>query len=128
MSGESFAPELFWLALTCLLAGVIWMPYIVDRIMVRGMMPALGYEGPDANPHSAWTVRLVAAHKNLIEKLVIFGPVVIALIITGQTGIGTAVAAMIFFLPGWRMPSSWRRGSRCCEYWRTRRAALPLCI
>ena len=27
--------ELMWLTLTVILTGLMWMPYIVDRIMVR---------------------------------------------------------------------------------------------
>ena len=28
--------ELFWLTLTVAMTGLIWVPYILDRIMVRG--------------------------------------------------------------------------------------------
>jgi hypothetical protein len=30
--------ELFWLVLTVAMTGLIWVPYILDRIMVRGLM------------------------------------------------------------------------------------------
>src|SRR5262249_23212293 len=33
--------ELFWLALTVAMTGLFWVPYILDRIMVRGLMGAL---------------------------------------------------------------------------------------
>ena len=34
--------ELFWLTLTVAMTGLIWVPYILDRIMVRGLMTTLG--------------------------------------------------------------------------------------
>ena len=30
--------ELFWLVLTVAMTGLIWVPYNLDRIMVRGLM------------------------------------------------------------------------------------------
>jgi hypothetical protein len=30
--------ELFWLMLTVAMTGLFWVPYILDRIMVRGLM------------------------------------------------------------------------------------------
>ena len=33
--------ELLWLTLTAILTGVLWVPYILDRIMVRGLMGAM---------------------------------------------------------------------------------------
>ena len=97
MSNESLAPELWWLGWTCLLAAVFWVPYVLNRIMVRGLMPALGYAEPDAPRHADWAERMMGAHKNLTEGLVVFGPVVIALVVTELTTTGTATAAMIYF-------------------------------
>ena len=33
--------ELFWLTLTAALTGLLWIPYILDRCMVRGLMGAM---------------------------------------------------------------------------------------
>ena len=33
--------ELLWLTLTVILTGLLWVPYILDRIMVRGLMGAM---------------------------------------------------------------------------------------
>ena len=43
--------ELLWLTLTVILTGLMWVPYILDRIIVRGMMGAM------ANPFTATTSR-----------------------------------------------------------------------
>ncbi|MGH9807223.1 MAG: MAPEG family protein, partial [Terriglobia bacterium] len=32
--------ELMWLTLTVILTGLLWIPYILDRIIVRGLMGA----------------------------------------------------------------------------------------
>ena len=39
--------ELFYLALVSAFTGLLWVPYILDRVAVRGLMAAVGY--PD-NP------------------------------------------------------------------------------
>ena len=33
--------ELMWLTLTIILTGLLWVPYIIDRAMVRGLMGCL---------------------------------------------------------------------------------------
>ena len=34
--------ELMWLTLTIILTGLLWVPYIIDRAMVRGLMGCFG--------------------------------------------------------------------------------------
>ncbi len=41
--------ELFWLTLTTVLIGVLWLPYILDRIVVRGLMGAMANPRPDTS-------------------------------------------------------------------------------
>ena len=38
--------ELFWLVLTVAMTGLFWVPYILDRIMVRGLMGAMANPSP----------------------------------------------------------------------------------
>ena len=54
--------ELFWLTLTVILTGLLWVPYVLDRIMVRGLMGAMGNPSLDDTPQSAWAQRLQKAH------------------------------------------------------------------
>jgi uncharacterized MAPEG superfamily protein len=89
--------ELFWLVLTVAMTGLFWVPYILDRIMVRGTMGAMANPGPADKPQSAWARRLMAAHTNAVENLVIFAPLVLvtqALNIATPT---TAFACALFF-------------------------------
>jgi hypothetical protein len=39
--------ELFWLVLTAAMTGLLWVPYILDRIMMRGLMGAMGQSEPE---------------------------------------------------------------------------------
>ena len=43
--------ELYWLTLTALMTGLLWVPYILDRIMVRGTTGALA--NPSVNDNAA---------------------------------------------------------------------------
>ena len=69
--------ELFWLTLTVAMTGLIWVPYILDRMMVRGMMGALANPSPSDAPQTAWAQRMMASHTNAVENLVIFAPLVL---------------------------------------------------
>ena len=40
--------ELFWLTLTAMMTSMFWLPYMIDRVNVRGVMGAFGNPGPDA--------------------------------------------------------------------------------
>ena len=88
--------ELFYLALVTAFTGLLWVPYILDRVAVRGLASAVGYpENPP--PQSPWAQRLMRAHANAVENLVVFA----ALILVAQAaGVSTAVvatAAVVYF-------------------------------
>lgn len=88
--------ELFYLTLTTLLTGVLWIPYILDRIAVRGLGDAVGY--PDnPKPQSPWAQRLMKAHANAVENLVIFAVLVLVANVLQISTEATATASMIFF-------------------------------
>jgi uncharacterized MAPEG superfamily protein len=71
--------ELFWLTLTTAMTALFWVPYILDRIMVRGPAGAMANPSPRDKPQSAWAQRMMAAHTNAIDNLVIFGILVLTL-------------------------------------------------
>ena len=79
MTPELLTPELFWLTLTVILTGLLWVPYILNRITVRGTAGAMGNPVPGAKPHAPWATRLMFAHDNAVENLVIFAPLVLIL-------------------------------------------------
>ena len=90
--------ELYWLTLTCLMTALMWVPYVLNRIAVRGLMPALGYEGPDSKPHSPWAARAMSAHKNAVENIGVFAALVLTAHALGISGGATATAAAVFFV------------------------------
>jgi uncharacterized MAPEG superfamily protein len=88
--------ELFYLALVAALTGLIWVPYILDRIMVEGLMGAVGYPA-NPKPQSPWAQRMIKAHYNAIENLAVFAALVL---VANAAGIGNAAigtAAMVYF-------------------------------
>lgn len=88
--------ELFYLLLVIILTGLLWVPYILDRIVVRGLVDAVGYpENP--KPQSAWAQRLMKAHANAVENLVIFAPLILLSQSLGVSGPVIAFAAMLYF-------------------------------
>lgn len=69
-------PELKWLAASCALTALMWLPYILNLIWVRGLADAMGYP-KNPKPMAAWAERLKKAHYNAVENLVVFGLLVI---------------------------------------------------
>ena len=88
--------ELLYLALVTAFTGLMWIPYVLDRIAVSGLMEAVGYPA-NPKPQSPWAQRLKKAHANAVENLVVFA----ALVLTAQAlGIASVVigsAAVVYF-------------------------------
>jgi uncharacterized MAPEG superfamily protein len=88
--------ELLYLVWVTILTGVIWIPYILDRIAVWGLAEAVGYpENP--KPQSAWARRMMKAHVNAVENLVIFATLVLAAQALNITNTVTATACVVYF-------------------------------
>lgn len=89
-------PELLYLTLVAAFTGLLWLPYILDRIAVRGIMDAVGYpENP--KPQSPWARRLMKAHANAVENLVVFATLVLVAHAVGITNSTIATACMVYF-------------------------------
>jgi len=89
--------ELFWLTLTIALTALIWIPYILDRIKIRGLMATMANPSRANKEQSPWAVRLMFAHDNAIENLAIFAPLVlIADVLNVRNGM-TAFACALYF-------------------------------
>jgi uncharacterized MAPEG superfamily protein len=89
--------EIMWLIYTVILTGVLWIPYILDRLMVRGLMGTLANPSPADKPQSPWAQRLQAAHTNAVENLVIFAPLVLILHAQNNSTAATVLACAVFF-------------------------------
>src|ERR1019366_6137839 len=77
--------ELMWLTLTFILTGLLWVPYIIDRAMVRGLMGAMANPSRSDKPQAPWAQRLYFAHTNAVENLVVFAPLVLILEAQGHS-------------------------------------------
>ncbi|HEY4069182.1 MAG TPA: MAPEG family protein [Burkholderiaceae bacterium] len=88
--------DLFYLVLSAVFTGLLWVPYILDRLMVRGLMDAVGYP-VNPKPQSAWAQRLAKAHANAAENLVVFAPLVLVAHAIGLTSATIASACAVYF-------------------------------
>jgi uncharacterized MAPEG superfamily protein len=88
--------ELGYLTWVTTFTALMWVPYILNMIMVRGLLDAVGYpENPE--PMAPWAERMKAAHYNAIENLVVFAALVLIAHAAGIHNQATALAAAIYF-------------------------------
>jgi uncharacterized MAPEG superfamily protein len=93
------SPELYWMTLTAAMTGLMFVPYMQDRVNIVGIMGAMGnpYEVLVAKPQSPWAVRAMHAHRNAIENLVVFVTFVLTLTALSISTRTTALACAIYF-------------------------------
>lgn len=89
--------ELFWLSLTVILTGLLWIPYIINRTQVRGLSGAMGNPTRNDKPQAEWANRLMFAHDNAVENLVIFAPLVLILNAIDYSSSTTVLACAVYF-------------------------------
>jgi uncharacterized MAPEG superfamily protein len=89
--------ELFWLTATVILTGILWIPYTLDRVKVRGLMGAMDNPKPNDKPQSGWAMRLYFAHTNAVENLVVFAALVLILDSLNISTTTTATACAVYF-------------------------------
>jgi len=88
--------ELTYLALVATFTAIMWIPYILNLIMVRGLLDAVGYPA-DPKPLAPWASRMKAAHANAIENLVVFAALVLVVQVAGLNNATTALACSLYF-------------------------------
>lgn len=100
MWGRTMTTELTWLAYTALLAGSLWIPFIVG-------INVTDFEGkdqqfvrpPDHSKMKPWVHRSLRAHQNLLEQLVPFAIIVlIGAVIRVSTPVTIACSIIFFWL------------------------------
>lgn len=88
--------ELTYLVWVTVLTGLLWVPYVLNRFAVRGIGDTVGYpENPP--PQAPWAQRLMKAHANAVENLVVFAALVLAAQVAGISNSATAAAAVVYF-------------------------------
>jgi uncharacterized MAPEG superfamily protein len=89
--------ELFWLTLTVILTGVMWVPYVLNRVQVRGLGGAMGNPSRSDRPQSEWANRMMFAHDNAVENLIVFAPLVLILNAIDYSTKWTVLACAVYF-------------------------------
>ena len=89
--------EIFWLTMSVVLTGLLWVPYMVDRVRIRGLTKAMDNPSTKDKPQSTWAQRLYFAHTNAVDNLVIFAPLVLMLDALGHSTPATVWACAVYF-------------------------------
>ncbi len=69
--------NMYWLVLTITATAVMWIPYILNSFLVRGILGTMGNPSASSPALSIWAQRAKLAHLNAIENLAIFAPLAI---------------------------------------------------
>jgi uncharacterized MAPEG superfamily protein len=88
--------ELISLTQVTALTAIMWMPYILNMIAVRGLVDAVGYPAEPA-PLSPWASKMKAAHANAVENLVVFAALVLIADAAGVSNSTTVLACQLYF-------------------------------
>ncbi len=89
--------ELFWLTLTVIMTGLLWIPYALNRAQVRGVMGAMANPSRIDKPQAEWANRMMFAHDNAVENLIIFAPLVLILNAIDYSSKWTVLACAVYF-------------------------------
>lgn len=89
--------ELYWLILSIILTALLWIPYIINRLVEQGILNALWDPDGKTATKVPWAQRLMSAHVNAVENLVIFVPLVIIAHILGISTELTVAASILYF-------------------------------
>jgi uncharacterized MAPEG superfamily protein len=82
--------ELFYVVLTAVLTGCLWVPYVTGLVLTRGPLRADDYVTAPTGPLPDWVNRANRAHQNAVEN---FAPFAAVVIIAHALGISTSVTA-----------------------------------
>jgi uncharacterized MAPEG superfamily protein len=89
--------EFRMLAYSAFLCLVLWIPYILAEIQVRGVSSAVGYPTGKYDDLPDWAQRSQRAHMNMVENLAPFAALVLLASIADQASAATALGAALFF-------------------------------
>ncbi|MDO6523118.1 MAPEG family protein [Shimia thalassica] len=87
----------FYTVLSAMWLSIAWLPYILDRIMVRGLFGALANYSTEAIPQSAWAQRAQRAHIVAVEAFVVYVPLAILTMIKMPDDALAGTLAFAFF-------------------------------
>jgi uncharacterized MAPEG superfamily protein len=88
--------ELYALTVISMATALMWVPYVMARMITHGPMAAVGNPGPGYPVDQPWVDRAKRAHVNAIENLAVFAPLVLIAAIAGLSTPATVTAAYVF--------------------------------
>ena len=90
--------ELFYLLLTAILTGVLWIPVVIGYVSSgeRPLTPA-NYKVAPTSPLADWVNRANRAHLNAVESFAPFAAVVLIAQMTGVSSALTEACAAVYF-------------------------------
>jgi uncharacterized MAPEG superfamily protein len=89
--------ELFYLLLTAILTGVLWVPVVVGYVKTRGPLNDDTYRTPPTTPLPPWVQRANRAHVNAVENFAPFAAVVLIAQLVNVSTATTVLCAEIYF-------------------------------
>ena len=87
--------ELMHLVWVTAFTALLWIPYVLDRLVAWGLTDTIGYPAVP-KLQSAWATRMKAAHANAIENLVVFATLVLVANAAGISNAATVFAASLY--------------------------------
>ena len=89
--------ELFYLLLTAILTGVLWIPVVIGYVVSRGPLTPDQYRTASTAPLPDWVNRANRAHVNAVENFAQFAAVVLIGQLIGVSTPVTATCAAVYF-------------------------------
>ena len=89
-------PELVSLTWVAALSAIMWIPYILNTITVRGLVDAVGYP-EDPKPLAPWAERMKKAHYNSVENFVLFAALVLVANAADISNASTVLVCKVYF-------------------------------
>ena len=88
--------ELTMLTWVAALHAIMWIPYILNAVMVRGLVAAVGYPD-DPKPLAPWAERRKKAHYNAVENIALFATLVLVANAVGISNETTVLVCKVYF-------------------------------
>ncbi len=90
-----------WLIVALAFTAVLWMPYVLHRMVRIGIVRTLGNPSPQDDAEQApWALRARAAHANAVANIAHFAPIALLAVHFGAANDGTATSASAVFVAG----------------------------
>src|SRR4030095_3116007 len=89
--------ELFYLLLTAILTGVLWIPVVIGYVSARGPLKPSDYKTMPTSPLPDWVNRANRAHLNAVENIAPFACVVLIANAVGVSSTVTVTCAAVYF-------------------------------